>query len=78
MKNLKYLIPFLIIPLIGCESKDNIQETPKQLPLKVYLIDDSKINGFLQKVTFENHDYLLFSSSGKSIIHSESCPCKSQ
>lgn len=82
MKNIKYLILLIALTMfVGCEAKIRVESKdskPKPLPLTVYQIEDEVVNGYLQKVTFENHDYLLFSNQGKSMIHSESCPCKNK
>ena len=66
---MKY-IPLILILLCGCYN-ENVPSQPSAQ------VTDIK-NTNLEKITFENHDYLLWRSYeyGASLIHSESCNCK--
>lgn len=88
MKNIKNLLIICgLIFLTGCSVSTN--DTEKVSHIKstnllmrvesIFLQEPSSISGRFWKIVFENHNYLYIGggpSSGKIVIHLESCPCK--
>lgn len=89
MKNIKNLLIICgLIFLTSCsvsthntEKVSHIKSTDSSMRVEsIFLQGSSSIGGGrFWKIVFENHHYLYISgsvSSGKIVIHLESCPCK--
>ena len=72
----------LLIALLFCGCSQNDAEPTKARRDRCVVTDFDVVGDrflFVQKVTIEGHEYLLFSSklaNPPTVVHSESCPCK--
>ena len=76
----RVLIPALCVILgllcCGCRQSENKACEPSEI-----LLDDFGVERGVSviKVTADEHEYLIFSCSGKygiQVVHNEGCPCK--
>lgn len=86
----KILLAFaLLTALVACSPAPTSEQSTVQYPrgpekgyaeiLVDYKIKHNDTRVWVEKISVDNHDYLMFGSSlanPPTVIHSENCPCK--
>lgn len=80
----KFIIPIAVavtvaLAMTSCEAHEMSDDKPstEMINARRYYVNDA--NHSITPITFEGHEYLIYDGyNSGSMVHSESCPCKSK